>query len=93
MLHKKDRDRLINDRRPFNKIEVRLAWSRLPHGSMLTRLIIEPHQHAVASGDDLSDFFHSLKHNPDFIPRNYFGRPLKGKDYLDWGGSSGRHLL
>ena len=38
--HKEGSDRLINDRRPFNAMERRLNWARLPHGTMLTQLIV-----------------------------------------------------
>ena len=33
-------DRIILDRRPFNELERRLVWAKLPHGSLLTQLIV-----------------------------------------------------
>ena len=38
--HKATSDRIILDRRPFNELERRLVWAKLPHGSLLTQLIM-----------------------------------------------------
>lgn len=55
-------DRIILDRRPFNELERRLVWAKLPHGSLLTQLIVPPGYSVRGSGDDLSNYFYLLKH-------------------------------
>eukprot|EP00438_Fugacium_kawagutii_P011070 Skav217204 [mRNA] locus=scaffold3544:98164:102639:+ [translate_table: standard] len=77
--HKQDSDRLINDRRPLNLREKRLGWCQLPSGVLLTQIILEDHQSIRASGDDLSNYFYLIKHLDAWLPRNCFGRSIKGK--------------
>jgi hypothetical protein len=74
--HKADFDRLINDRRPFNAIEGRLNWAKLPHGTQLTLLIVQSGEAVRGSGDDLSSYFHILKHLDEWVCRNVVGSPL-----------------
>ena len=57
VMHKLNFDKLINDRRPLNSIEARLAWAKLPHGSQLCQLVCKEHEVIIASGDDLSNYF------------------------------------
>ena len=65
--HKAESDRIILDRRPFNELERRLVWARLPHGSLL----IVPKGFSIrGSGDDLSNYFYLLQHNQQWLPRN-----------------------
>lgn len=54
--HKPHSDRIILDRRPFNELERRLVWARLPHGSLLTQMIVPPGFSVRGSGDDLSNY-------------------------------------
>jgi hypothetical protein len=75
--------RLINDRRALNEHELRLDWARLPHGAQLAQLVVGPDEVVVASGDDLSNFFHCLRHSPVWWPRNSFSRNLFSEDFPD----------
>ena len=83
--HKAASDRIINDRRPFNIGENRLDWSRLPHGSLLTQLVLPPDHSIRASGDDLSNYFYLIKHLPEWLPRNTVGRPWDGSHFQEYG--------
>ena len=58
--HKADSDRVILDRRPQNELERRFVMAELPHGSLLTQLIIPKGYSIRGSGDDLSNFFYLL---------------------------------
>lgn len=84
--HKPDSDRIILDRRPFNELERRLVWAKLPHGSLLTQLIVPPGYSVRGSGDDLSNYFYLLKHRDDWLPRNAVGAVFDGKGYEKYGG-------
>ena len=67
--HKEHSDRIILDRRPFNQLERRLIWAKLPHGSLLTQLIV-PHDHSIrGSGDDLQNYFYLLKHQDNWASK------------------------
>ena len=77
--HKPESDRLINDRRPLNIRERRLNWCELPSGVMLSQLVLEEHQIIRASGYDLSNYFCFIKHLDEWLPRNCFGRSIRGK--------------
>ena len=69
----KETDRLINDRRPLNWGERRMAWVRLPNGVLLIQLVVAPDERVVGDGDDISNFFPSLRHHPDWVSRNAVG--------------------
>ena len=58
--HKADSDCVILDRRPQNELERRFVMAELPHGSLLTQLIIPKGYSIRGSGDDLSNFFYLL---------------------------------
>ena len=77
--HKQESDRLIVDRHLLNLRERRLGWCELPSGVMLNQIILEDHQSIRASGDDLSNYFYLIKHLDEWLPRNCFGRAIKGK--------------
>ena len=47
----------------------------------------------VADGADLKNFFFMLRHHPDWIPRNGFGRPILGNDFLSRGCLAGEHYF
>ena len=91
--HKPSSDRIILDRRPFNELERRLVWAKLPHGSLLTQLIVPPGYSIRGSGDDLSNYFYLLKHNQDWLPRNAIGKAFDGEGYEEWGGEKGKMYL
>ena len=83
--HKSHSDRIILDRRPFNELERRLVWARLPHGSLLTQLIVPKGFSIRGSGDDLSNYFYLLKHHEDWLPRNTVGKVFDGAGYENTG--------
>ena len=76
--HTADTDRLIFDRRPRNAGEKRLNWARLPIGSQLSRIVLNPFHSLQGSGDDLQTFFPRLQQHPSALKRNAFGRPFLG---------------
>ena len=80
--HKEHSDRVINDRRPFNRNERRLVWAKLPHGTLLTQLVLSNDLSVRASGDDLKNFLYLLKHRDDWLPRNVVGKPVSGEFFL-----------
>jgi len=84
--HKKNKLRLIIDRRPQNSTENRLCWETLPHGSLLSQVFISPDQHLRGSGDDLSNYFYLLSHAPNWTHRNCFGRVFTGESAVALGG-------
>ena len=62
--HKKDKDRLIYDRRPRNGKEIAFNWARLPNGGQWAQIVL-PHNSCLrASQDDLSIYFYCLKQAP-----------------------------
>ena len=77
---------VILDRRPFNELERRLVWAKLPHGSLLTQLIVPPGYSVRGSGDDLSNYFYLLKHQDSWLPRNAIGSVFDGEGYEKYGG-------
>lgn len=87
--HKAETDRIILDRRPQNELERRLVMARLPHGSLLTQLILPKGFSIRGSGDDLSNFFYLLKHTEEWLGRNCVGEPFDGGKFTDWGGKKG----
>ena len=91
--HKPESDRIILDRRPFNELERRLVWAKLPHGSLLTQLIVPQGFSIRGSGDDLSNYFYLLKHQHDWLPRNAVGAPFDGEGYEAFGGKKGKKYL
>lgn len=91
--HKAESDRIILDRRPFNELERRLVWARLPHGSLLTQLIVPKGYSIRGSGDDLSNYFYLLEHNPAWLPRNAVGQSFDGEGYEKYGGKKGERYI
>ena len=91
--HKEESDRVILDRRPFNELERRLVWAHLPHGSLLTQIIVPPGFSVRGSGDDLSNYFYLLKHHDGWLPRNTIGHVFDGKGYEEFGGQPGKGYL
>lgn len=91
--HKPDSDRIILDRRPFNEIERRLVWARLPHGCLLTQLIVPRGWSVRGSGDDLSNYFYLLKHQEAWLPRNAVGKVFDGAGFEEYGGTPGEKYV
>ena len=93
--HKETSDRVICDRRPQNQIERRMVWAKLPHGCMLTQIILHPDCSIRGSGDDLSNyFFYLLRHQEAWLHRNCVGKPVSGADFKKYGcDPSQKYLL
>lgn len=83
--HKPQTDRIICDRRPINELERRLVWAKLPHGSLLTQIILPKEYSLRGSGDDLSNYFYLLHHRPEWIHRNCVGKVVNGSDFVSLG--------
>ena len=83
--HKSQSDRIICDRRPLNELERRLVWAKLPHGALLTQIIVPKGFSVRGSGDDLSNYFYLLKHKEEWLPRNTIGEPVCGKWFTKYG--------
>ena len=83
--HKPDSDRIICDRRPLNELERRLVWARLPHGALLTQLIVPKGFSVRGSGDDLSNYFYLLEHKPEWLHRNVVGHVVSGQGFEKFG--------
>ena len=83
--HKPHSDRIICDRRPLNELERRLVWAKLPHGALLTQIIVPKGYSVRGSGDDLSNYFYLLKHKEEWLPRNTIGKPVLGKWFTRYG--------
>ena len=83
--HKPHSDRIICDRRPLNELERRLVWAKLPHGALLTQIIVPKGFSIRGSGDDLSNYFYLLKHKEEWLPRNTIGEPVSGKLFTKYG--------
>ena len=67
-------DRLIYDRRPENGTMPRLRWAELPSGACFTRMLLRPNQYLRGSGDDLRNYYYSLKLPENWIKFNSVGR-------------------
>lgn len=83
--HKETSDRVICDRRPQNQIERRLVWAKLPHGCMLTQIILHPDCSIRGSGDDLQNYFYLLRHQDAWLHRNCIGNPVSGAAFTEYG--------
>ena len=84
--HKETSDSVICDRRPQNQIERRLVWAKLPHGCMLTQIILHPDCSIRGSGDDLQNYFYFLRHQEAWLHRrNCIGNPVSGAAFTEYG--------
>jgi len=72
-------DRLIYDRRPENATMAKLAWAHLPSGACYTRMLLDPCEFLRGSGDDLRNFYYTLRLPENWIRFNSFGRRLSAK--------------
>ena len=91
--HKESSDRVICDRRPQNQIERRLVWARLPHGCLLTQIILPKNCSIRGSGDDLSNYFYLLKHQEKWLHRNCVGKPIPGSKFKKYGCDPKRRYI
>ena len=80
--HKPESDRLICDRRALNQIEARVVGDPLASPLLLTRLQIPARHEIRGSGDDLSDYFHTLGRVVE-PGSGCVGRPLRGAEFSD----------
>ena len=79
-------DRLIFDRRPENSTMERIVWAKLPAGACFTRMLLEPHQYIRGSGDDLRNFYYTLKLPDSWVKYNSVGRRVDAKVVQAAGG-------
>ena len=91
--HKAESDRIIFDRRPQNELERRLVLAKLPHGSLLTQIILPKGYSIRGSGDDLANFFYLLKHNEEWLGRNCIGKPVDGKKIQKYGALPNKQYM
>lgn len=91
--HKPLTDRIINDRRPLNETERRLVWAKLPHGTLLTQLILPVGCSIRGSGDDLANYFFLLRHRPEWVPRNAIGQTFSGEQYTEYGADADKRYV
>ena len=77
-----ERDRLVSNRRPRNAHErsIGAAAELFPHGSMLTELLVGARARIRGSGDDLPDFYHTIRVSRERARSNAFGRRLRFRD-------------
>ena len=83
-------DRLIFDRRPENATMHRLAWERLPSGACFTRMLLGDKQFLRGSGDDLRNFYYTLRLPDSWIRYNSVGRPVDPKVVKEFGGDAAK---
>ena len=87
------RDRVITNRRPRNAVErsVGAPAELFPHGSVLTEIRVPSGFRIPGSGDDLPDFYHTIRVGPKRAHTNAFGRALRVEQiaHLD----AGKRLL
>ena len=91
--HKANSDRIICDRRPQNELERRLVWAKLPHGALLTQLIVPKGFSVRGSGDDLSNYFYLLKHREEWLHRNTVGPVITGAGFEKFGFDSKKNYV
>jgi hypothetical protein len=81
--HKENFDRLIYDRRPANATESRLGWAQLPHGSLLTQVVLRGSRCLRGSLHDLRVFFFCLAQPEERVHKNAVGRIWEASDFPD----------
>lgn len=91
--HKPGFLRLIFDRRMANATEMRLFWSRLPYGSLLTQSRVGANQAVRGSGDDVSNYFYHLAHDENWHNRCAVGKLISGAEAAALGGRAGCGVL
>ncbi len=79
-------DRLIFDRRPENSTMERIVWAKLPAGACFTRMLLEPNQYLRGSGDDLRNFYYTLKLPESWVKYNSVGRRVDARVVQEAGG-------
>lgn len=81
-------DRLIFDRRPENSTMHRITWAKLPSGACFTRMLLEPNEYLRGSGDDLRNFFYTLKLPDNWVRFNSVGRRVDPSVVQQCGGDT-----
>lgn len=81
-------DRLIFDRRPENATMNRITWAKLPAGACLTRMLLKPHEYIRGSGDDLRNFYYTLKLPDNWVRFNSVGRRVDASVVQRCGGDA-----
>ncbi|CAE7553167.1 unnamed protein product, partial [Symbiodinium sp. CCMP2456] len=69
-------DRLIFDRRPENATMEKISWAKLPSGACFTRLLLSPEEYLRGSGDDLRNYYYTLRLPENWIKHTAVGRRL-----------------
>ncbi|CAK0822785.1 unnamed protein product [Prorocentrum cordatum] len=78
--HSEQWGRLIQDRRPQNATEERMAWLQLPSGEQLKLLRLKgPTEHVRGTVYDLKTYFYQVNRPTGTEPRNVVGRPWQGR--------------
>ncbi|CAK0798347.1 unnamed protein product, partial [Prorocentrum cordatum] len=78
--HSEKWGRLIQDRRPQNATEERLAWLQLPSGEQLKLLRLNsPSEHVRGAVCDLKTYFYQVKRPQGTESRNVVGRAWQGR--------------
>ena len=83
-----DEDRLIFDRRPENSTMDRVVWARLPSGACFNRMRLNPNQYVRGSGDDLRNFYYTLKLPDEWIKYNSVGSTIQASVVAAAGGDA-----
>ena len=84
-------DRLIFDRRPENATMEKLPWAKLPSGACFTRLLLSPEEYLRGSGDDLRNYYYTLRLPENWVKHNAVGRRLSPEVQRELGLCPRRH--
>ncbi len=58
---------------------------RLPHGALLTQLVVGSTESVRGSADDPQNYFYTLKHLDEWLPRNVVGQAVCGSGFTQYG--------
>ena len=72
-------DRLIYDRRPCNSTMSRIKWGTLPSAACYTKMLLRDDEYLRGSGDDLRNYYYSLKLPDNWVRFNAVGRRVDPK--------------
>lgn len=81
-------DRLIFDRRPENATMDRVIWAKLPSGACFTRMMLRPNEYVRGSGDDLRNFYYTLRLPENWVKYNSIGTTVEPRLVAEAGGPS-----
>ena len=79
-----ERDRLVTNRRPRNFLERNIGAARelYPHATQACDIVLPPGHVLRGSGDDLPDFFHTIRCSDRRTATNVFGPAVPLADVL-----------